>query len=416
MQLLEAHARHYSWGSRTLIPQLLGQERSDKPVAELWFGAHPAAPSTIAGRGLDEIIAEDPQRTLGPRVREEFGDRLPFLMKILAADAPLSIQAHPTMAQAQEGFAKENALGIALDDSKRNYKDDSHKPELIVALTDFYAMAGFRPLEQTRELFEALQCSELDHYLGMIDGSEEAEESDLRALFTTWITIPAATRTALIDSVVACADQFLADADPRSWMAQDLRTVVSLNEQYPGDIGVLGALLLNHVHLSPGEALFLAAGQLHAYISGMGVEIMANSDNVLRGGLTPKYVDVPELVKILDFSALQEPRVAQENYSGRAEVTGAQAWNYPVPVDEFALTRGDFYGGDVVNLDYDGPGIILCTGGTTKLSSPASTDGDTELSLQPGQAAWLSANQGEVEISVDRASGASTAQVFVARV
>ena len=265
MQLLHSATRNYSWGSRTLIPHLQGQPDSDKPVAELWFGAHPGDPSTVDGRLLNEVIAEDPAGQLGSRVSAEYGERLPFLLKVLAAEEPLSLQAHPSKTQAEEGFARENAAGIELTASNRNYKDDNHKPELIVALTDFYAMAGFRPLARTRELFAALECPELDHYVAMLDDDPSAttESANLRVLFTTWITIPSAKRKELISAIVAAGERLIA-ADPADWKSRVMSTVLDLNQRYPGDIGVLGALLLNHIELSPGEAVFLDAGQLHA--------------------------------------------------------------------------------------------------------------------------------------------------------
>lgn len=392
MDKLTPATRHYSWGSRTLIPELLGQEPTSQPVAELWYGAHPADPSMAGERPLSDIIAADPAQ-LGEW--EEKGQGLPFLMKLLAADEVLSLQAHPSLAQAREGFERENALGIALDDPQRNYKDANHKPEIIIALTPFYAMAGFRPLARTRELFAALGCPELEHYLSMLAPGEdpETESDNLRALFTTWITIPSSVRRELIDAVVSAAPRV-----PAGWMKGVMDTVVAINEQYPGDIGVLGALLLNHVELAPGEALFLGAGHLHAYVRGLGVEVMANSDNVLRGGLTPKYVDVPELVKVLEFGVLDDPRVDAQPIAGGVE--------YPTPVDEFTVRRYDVEPGATVELDVDGPAIALCTSGTVAV-------GDAELA--PGDAVWLPATRGagEATMSVSAASADSSAHLFV---
>lgn len=367
MQQLTGTIRAYPWGSRTLIAGLRGLDTpTDRPEAELWFGAHPAAPSTIDGTPLTEIIAADPVAALGERVLAEHGESLPFLLKLLAADEPLSLQAHPSAEQAKEGFAREDNEGIPLTAPNRDYKDLNHKPELIVALTDFTAMAGFRPLAQTRELFEALDCEVLNRYLTMIDGNPEAEAENLRALFTTWITIPGKARRELIDALVASAQPLLERAD---WIGQVLRNVVGLQERYPGDAGVLGALLLNHLQLEPGEAIYLGAGQLHAYIQGMGVEIMANSDNVLRGGLTSKYVDVPELVRVLDFHSLADP------------VVEPQDGTYQVPATEFCLTR--VAAADDFLIDHDGPAIALCTSGRVQLG---------EQTLSPGDAVWIPAN------------------------
>lgn len=417
MQLLEGATRNYSWGSHTLIPELRGEEAAEKPVAELWFGAHPGDPSTVDGQLLNEVIAADPEGQLGARVYKEYGENLPFLLKILAAEDPLSLQAHPSKEQAEEGFARENEAGIALQAANRNYKDDNHKPELIVALSDFYAMAGFRPLAQTRELFAALECPELERYLAMLDDdpAESSESANLRVLFTTWITIPSAKRKELIKAIVAAGERLIA-VDPKDWKARVMATVVDLNDRYPGDIGVLGALLLNHIELAPGEAVYLDAGQLHAYVSGLGVEIMANSDNVLRGGLTPKFVDVPELVKVLTYAAATEPRVQQKDKQNQDNVHGAEAWSYPVPIDEFLLDRAELGPDSSVDLDYDGPTIALCTGGSLNLRNAAGE----ELILSPGQAAWLPASDGMVTaqahaVEKENPEG-STAQLFVARV
>ena len=427
MRLLHGIPRNYSWGSRTLIPELVGEEPTDSPVAEIWFGAHPNDPSTVDGKNLDDIIAADPQAELGFAVTDKFPhERLPYLVKLLAAAEPLSLQAHPTMEQAQEGFARENEADIPLTDRKRNYKDPSHKPEIIIALTDFYAMAGFRPVARTRQLLGALKCPELERYETMLDGTaaDNDDEAGLRALFTTWISIPTAARKELVDAVVNAARRLIAEAAHSlparvdQWMVDDLRTVVDLNERYPGDAGVLGALLLNHIHLAPGESIFLAAGHLHAYVRGLGVEVMANSDNVLRGGLTPKYVDVPELVKVLNFAAADDPRVAAEleatdSVSGQDAGTtgGVKAWNYPVPVDEFAVTRVELPDAEsTFALPSRGPVIALCVAGTARLSSASAAAGEgDQLELQPGQAAWMSASDSAVQ-----AGGPAT--IFVVRV
>lgn len=409
MKLLTSAARNYSWGSRTLIPTLLGEPEAQSPVAELWFGAHPADPSTIEGEKLDEIIAADPQGQLGQRVADKYGAGLPFLLKILAAAEPLSLQAHPSKQQAEEGFARENAAGIDLTASNRNYKDDNHKPELIVALTEFYAMAGFRPLAQTRSLFAALDCEELAHYEGMLDTDPAAEGDSLRALFTTWITIPGAKRKELISAVVAAGERLRSNQAGEPWMATVMATVAKLNEQYPGDIGVLGALLLNHIVLQPGEAIYLDAGQLHAYVSGLGVEIMANSDNVLRGGLTPKFVDVPELVKVLTYQAAEDPRVDLKDAAETGGIKGAEAWSYPVPIEEFLLDRVELSGEESVEVDSDGPMIVLCTSGSVALSNAEAEN----VSLGAGHAAWIPASDPAATV---RSTGGEDAEVFIARV
>lgn len=406
MQLLNSATRTYSWGSKTLIPHLQGKAVSNYPIAELWYGAHPGGPATVEDEPLNAIIAADPQAALGENVAAEFDNKLPFLLKILSADEPLSLQAHPSKEQALQGFARENSQGVAMDAPQRSYKDDNHKPELIVALTDFYAMAGFRPLVHTCELFDALDCEELNRYARMhiADGrlTQDEEADSLRALFTTWITIPATTRRELIAALMECSKQLLETLHSDSWMRPVLETLIDLDELYPGDVGVLGALLLNHVQLSPGEAIYLDAGQLHAYVRGLGVEIMANSDNVLRGGLTPKHVDVPELVKVLSFNTIADPRVEQISLSDSAQVM-----NYPVPVNEYALTRCDLKAGQEVTTESDGPAIILCTEGSLQLTAQ---DG-TCLELSPSDAAWVPADDGDITLSTK-----DKAQAFIARV
>lgn len=398
MDLLTGSLRHYSWGSRELIAQLRGDDApASAPEAEVWFGAHPAGSATIGGRELVDIIGDDLDGELGARARAQFGDRLPFLLKLLAADEPLSLQAHPSLDQAREGFARENAAGIPLGADHRNYKDDNHKPELIVALTEFEAMAGFRPLAETVALLHSLDCPALERYLSMLsDGTDE--ENDLRALFTTWITIPAAARTELIGEIVAAARQALDRGALPAQHIDALRNIIDLHERYPFDVGILGALLLNKFTLQPGEALYLDAGQLHAYVRGLGVEIMANSDNVLRGGLTPKHVDVPELVHVLTFNAVASPQVQPVEDNG---------WQlYPTPIAEFSLRTA--WLAEPKTVSSDGPAIVLCTAGEVTAQGA-----DNDITLRPGTAAWIAASDGAITLS---ASGPAPTQVFLAEV
>lgn len=391
MEHLEGALRPYPWGSHTLIAQLRGEPSpSPQPQAELWFGAHPAAPATVNGQGLDEAIAADPAAALGKRVTETHGDQLPFLVKLLAAAAPLSIQAHPSLEQAQEGFARENTEGIALNSPNRNYKDPNHKPELIVALTEFRALAGFRPVPDTAAFFAELGSAELDRYATLLptDG-----EGDLRALFTTLISLPHQPRVELIESVQRAAEELVDQHSAPAWMVDAAEVYLELNRAYPGDVGVLAALLLNVLTLAPGEAAFLRAGQLHAYLSGLGVEVMANSDNVLRGGLTTKHVDVPELVKVLDFSTLENPRAEAAPSHGGVE--------FQLPVDSFAVRVHSLAHGETLVIDEDGPAIVLCTSGEVR--------GPDGFVLSQGNAAWAPASEREVQLTAEGA-----AQVFVA--
>lgn len=391
MEHLEGALRPYPWGSHTLIAQLRGEPSpSPQPQAELWFGAHPAAPATVNGQGLDEAIAADPAAALGKRVTEAHGDQLPFLVKLLAAAAPLSIQAHPSLEQAKEGFARENAEGIALNSPNRNYKDPNHKPELIVALTEFRALAGFRPVPDTAEFFAELGSAELDRYATLLPADGEG---DLRALFTTLISLPHQPRVELIESVQRAAAELAQKRTAPEWMVEAAEVYLELNQAYPGDVGVLAALLLNVLTLAPGEAAFLRAGQLHAYLSGLGVEVMANSDNVLRGGLTTKHVDVPELVKVLDFGTLENPRAEAVASNGGVE--------FELPVDSFAVRVHSLADGETLAIDEDGPAIVLCTSGEVR--------GADGFVLSQGNGAWAPASEGEVELTAEGA-----AQVFVA--
>jgi len=323
--VLENPIQNYAWGSRTAIAELLGRPTpSERPEAELWIGAHPKAPSRIAepaGLGtLDAAIQDDPVGLLGADVCDRFGNELPFLFKVLAAAEPLSIQAHPNQEQARGGWNRENAEGIPLDAPRRNYRDPNHKPELVCALTPFVALKGFRPLDETVRALEPLARPELKDVLGRL--ARESNATALRALFARLMTLEPEERAPILKR--AAAEAARRSSDP-AW-----RWVKRLLEKYPQDLGALAPLYLNLVALEPGEALFLAAGELHAYLEGTALEIMANSDNVLRGGLTPKHVDVQELMATLVFEA-QEAAVLKPEAPGPGESS------FVTPAREFEL-------------------------------------------------------------------------------
>ncbi|MDX2015519.1 MAG: mannose-6-phosphate isomerase, class I [Myxococcaceae bacterium] len=345
MRRLENQTQAYAWGSATAIPELLGVAATGAPQAELWIGAHPLAPSRLEGRSLDAIIAERPQALLGPASVARFGPRLPFLLKVLAAAQPLSLQAHPSRAQAQAGFARENAAGVPLTAPHRTYKDDNHKPELLCALTPFRALCGFRALDATRTLLRALEVDRLRPLLATLDAG-------LAGFFQQVMTLPRPDATALVADVAeACATR------PVRGFEAECRNAVALARVYPGDVGVVGALLLNLVELAPGEALALGAGNLHAYLEGTGIELMANSDNVLRGGLTPKHVDVAELLRVLDFSSGPAPIVRPQ---GQPEAV------YPTGFPDFRLSRIDVSG--PLTLARLGADVMVCTAGTVEVN------------------------------------------------
>lgn len=406
MHPLQGALRTYAWGSRTAIAELCGRPvPSTHPEAELWLGAHPANPSRLGtGDGtvsLVDAIADDPVGQLGDRARAGFGDRLPFLLKLLAAEEPLSLQAHPSAAQAKEGFLREEAAGIAPDSPERNYRDDSHKPELVVALTRFEALAGFRDPHRTVELLRALEVPALDPYLALLAG--QPDSSGLRALFTTWITLPPPALSSLLPQILEGCVRYLSGPSSARGYTREVQTVLGLGESYPGDAGVLASMLLNRITLEPGEGLYLAAGNLHAYLHGLGVEVMANSDNVLRGGLTPKHVDVPELLRVLDFEPLTGP--ARTASTARTPVLV-----YDTPAPEFALARIELTPREPgVELERAGPRILLCTAGSVELRC-----GGERLVLHRGESAWIAAS--DPVVTVRSTSEGVPAQVFSATV
>ncbi|WP_194815194.1 mannose-6-phosphate isomerase, class I [Nocardia sp. XZ_19_385] len=399
MHELVGALRSYAWGSRTALAQLCGRPvPSAHPEAELWFGAHPADPAHVrlghGTRSLLDFLAADPGRELGSAA-PEFGGKLPFLLKILAAEEPLSLQAHPSMEQAKVGWERENRARVPLDSPMRNYRDDNHKPELVVALDRFEALAGFRDPRRTVALLRALDVPGLMPFADLL--AAQPDSAGLRTLFTTWITLPQNALESLLPAVLDGCVRYLHGRGERLFIPE-VQTALELAEAYPGDAGVLAALLLNRLTLEPGQGLFLAAGNLHAYLRGVGVEIMANSDNVLRGGLTPKHVDVPELLRVLDFEPIDLPVVLPE-YAPDGSL------RYRTPAPEFALRRVDLQPGAEVPLTAAGPGIVLCTAGTVLLRQ----DGD-ELLLQRGSAAWISASDKEIHAcAID-----GEAQVFCA--
>ncbi|TAM89795.1 MAG: mannose-6-phosphate isomerase, class I [Jatrophihabitans sp.] len=369
---LSGAVRDYAWGSTTAVQRMLGRPVDGTRIAELWFGAHPDDPSYCPDHGttLEAMVAADPVGMLGPATVQALGPRLPFLVKILAADAPLSIQVHPTREQAERGWAAEDAAGIALTAPQRNYRDRNHKPELLVALTEFDALCGFRPVALARQLLAALALPELDGLAGLLEGP-----APLRMAFTYLLT--AEDPGAVVDAVLAAAPRLGGEWAPAA------AAVSHIGAHFPGDVGVVLSLLLNAVRLRPGEAIYLPAGNVHAYLRGTGVEIMANSDNVLRCALTAKHVDVAELLRITDFTELAEPRWAP----------GPRGFVVPVP--DFRLRaldldagpdaeRGD--AGPDPELGDAGPHLVLCTAGTAEVAR-----GSTSVTLAPGHAAFVPA-------------------------
>ncbi|HEV7956892.1 MAG TPA: mannose-6-phosphate isomerase, class I, partial [Marisediminicola sp.] len=356
--------RAYAWGSRTAIADLLGWDASGGPEAELWLGAHPGSPSRLedpsVGNDLVELIESDPASTLGPFATS---GRLPFLLKLLAADAPLSLQAHPTTEQAREGYRRENEAGVPLEAPHRNYKDEHPKPELIVALSDtFDALCGFRSLESFRQIVGELRGRTRDT-IPLDDLLERAAPENALPALVEWLSNGGTD----VDRLVALVSELAAaevrqDESPKAFEAE-LGTVSVLAEQYPGDPGVVISLLANRVTLRRGEALYLPAGNIHAYLHGLGVELMTASDNVLRGGLTPKHVDVPELLDVLDFTPQPVPYLEPERPAPGVEV-------FRPDVPDFVLVRFD--GSAPGSYELSGPAIALCTSGSAELAGVSS--------------------------------------------
>ena len=330
---LENRIQEYDWGSRTALAELLGEvSPAARPQAELWMGVHPIAPSRVcdgSARGLlSEWLAADPGARFGRRVLARFGAELPFLLKVIAAARPLSIQAHPDAAQARAGFEREAAAGLPLDAPNRNYRDDRHKPELVCALSNFRGLCGFRRPAEIRALIDGLAVPQLALLSARLAG--ENPGAALRRALESLLRMPESVRRPVIEAAARAA-QREREADPAyTWIAL-------LQELHPGDAGVLAPLFLNLVELAPGEALYLGAGMLHVYLEGTAVELMASSDNVLRGGLTPKHVDVDELLRVLRFEPGPVARVAKQ-------LAAPGVTRYPTPAAEFELARLDVEG------------------------------------------------------------------------
>lgn len=382
---LKNEIQDYAWGSYTFIQNLVGEAHTEVPWAELWMGDHPKAPSKVWINGqwqdLDKLIAEQPEMILGPETARRFNNCLPYLFKVLAAQQPLSLQAHPNAEQAKNGFDREVHEGIALTADNRNFKDDRHKPECICALTPFWAMKGFRPISEMVSLL-SIACPEcLADAIEYLNQNPHA--NGLQRFFEALMTLPEKKIQKVIDetAVNAIVNQETKD---------EFRWIKILHELYPRDIGILSPLLLNLVCLQPGEALFLNSGDMHAYLDGAGIEIMANSDNVLRGGLTTKHVEVEELMRVLNFQP-------QSLTILKPEARAACEMVYPTPAAEFALfvIRADqncTYRSPRVN----GPEILLCTEGEAEIRWDSS---EQALAIGRGQSLLIPAAIANYRIS-----------------
>ncbi len=370
--------QHYDWGSPRWIPELTGTSNPDqRPWAELWMGVHPSAASSVlttdGAQPLSRLLEQDGPRYLGAACAREF-HTLPYLFKLLAAAKPLSIQTHPNLRQAREGWEKENAAGIAVDDPRRNYKDANHKPEILCALSPFRALCGFRPPPESAALLDRLKTPLLAPAVAALRGGDEAV--GLRGLLRALFGLDGPERRRL-GTLVRAAAADLAQADPayrREW-----RLTAEFARFHPEDPSLLAPLYLNVLDLVPGEAIYLEAGILHAYVAGFGVELMANSDNVLRCGLTAKHMDTAELERVVSFRAFRPPIL-------RLPAPAPDRYTYPTPAREFSLTVLQGKGGPV---DYapGKPSILLVTSGSADLAAQGE-----RMRLEPGQSCFSAAD------------------------
>lgn len=388
--ILKNTVQNYAWGSLTAIAELLGQPVTGSPQAELWMGAHPKAPSQIYHDGkwvsLLQAIEAHPMAVLGEAAAEKFGKKLPFLFKVLAAEKPLSLQAHPNSHQAKEGFERENRLGISLMASNRNYKDDNHKPECICALTRFWGMNGFRRISEITRYLGLLCKDVLKDEIAVLENQPNSQ--GLKSLFHSLLTLPIEKKTAAISSAVSWAGILDAPGD----LSADpvFQWIQRLHAEYPTDLGALFPALFNLFCLEPGQALYLDSGEPHAYLEGLGIELMANSDNVLRGGLTRKHLDIPELLNILTF---QEQVLSVILPRKCSEVE----WVYDTPADEFRLSVisvfPDIYW---ISPEKRSAEILLCTQGQVVLDSGPDND---PIHLYKGRSVMVPASVASYRLS-----------------
>lgn len=379
MQKLINSVQNYAWGSKSALTELYGIANPDgQPMAELWMGAHPKSSSKIENasgqpQSLREVIEQDKTALLGQAVAERFGE-LPFLFKVLCADQPLSIQVHPNKRASEIGFAKENAAGIPLDAAERNYKDPNHKPELVFALTPFLAMNAFREFSDIISLLQPVAGAHqaIAHFLAQPDADS------LSQLFASLLNMQGEEKS----HALAVLKATLASQQGEPW-----ETIRFISEFYPDDSGLFSPLLLNVIKLNPGEAMFLFAETPHAYLKGVALEVMANSDNVLRAGLTPKYIDIPELVANVKFV----PKPATELLT-TPEQNGAEL-DFPIPVADFAFSLHDL-STQASSLAQQSAAILFCVEGEAVLSK-----GEQRLVLKPGESAFVSAGESPVEAS-----------------
>ncbi|MBD2786262.1 mannose-6-phosphate isomerase [Xenorhabdus sp. DI] len=371
--------QHYDWGSKTALTDIYGIENPDnQPMAELWMGAHPKCsslvtdPQTGETTALNTLIDQEPEKYLGKKVAQQF-QRLPFLFKVLCAAQPLSIQVHPDKTSAELGFAKENVQGVPLDSAKRNYKDDNHKPELVYALTPFKAMNAFRPLSEIAQLLDYVSAAHPDIQTFL----QHPTEQNLSFLFSQLLNMQGEQK----HRALAVLKSALNSHQGEPW-----DTIKKMTSFYPDDNGLFTPLLLNVVELEPGQAMFLYARTPHAYLDGVALEVMANSDNVLRAGLTSKHIDIPELMANLDFM----PKAADTLLTVPKQEK--DALNYPVPVNDFSFSVYAV-SEQPISLENDSASVLFCVEGQAVISTDKQ-----QLRLRSGESIFLSAIEKAVNV------------------
>lgn len=388
---LDNPIQRYAWGSRDGITEALGVPNPGGGYfAELWMGAHPSAPSKtmIDGRliGLDELIEREPERYLGPRCVARFGGELPFLFKALSAGTPLSIQAHPSKRKAEIGFDRENLGGVPVDAPERNYRDSNSKPEASVALTQLELLCGFRPIGEMLDIVRAIGSSQYSKLFGRLEKNPGRVE--LSVLFYGLVSAEEPYKLRFLEGVRSRIEQVLECGSAPEGLEPVFRWVLRLMGIFPGDIGALAPIILNLVEIEPGQSVFIAPGELHAYLSGTCLEIMANSDNVIRGALTGKHIDLPELVSVLSFNPERVAPVLPEKTSELED-------SYPIFVPDFQVSRIALKPGDAWARRGSGPEILLCARGSASISGP----GGELLALERGESAFAAAAAGGFEVS-----------------
>ncbi len=399
---LENTVQKYDWGSKDFLPGLLGKKNpEDAPWAELWMGAHPKAPSLAidpwsgASTPLDKLIAADPVATLGSLVAGRFGSTLPFLFKVLSAAKPLSIQAHPAKHKAERGYEREEFAGVPLDAPDRNYKDPNHKPETVVALTPFRGMCGFRPIDDIIENVKTLSPGSWRLLAGRL--ADAPGQLELSVFFYKFVSMTGDMKTESLLKAKARSRRIIDVEGRDSHKGKLFVWILRLMDEYPGDIGALAPLVLNLFELKPGQAINLAASQAHAYLEGSAIEIMANSDNVLRGGLTSKHIDIPELLSVLAFESKDiEPMFPEGAADGFTR--------YQCIVPDYAIAKAAINGSLSISGRPAVPEILLCTSGSIALL----IDNGKSVSMPQGASVFITGDHGrytlEGEGEVYRAS------------